>query len=70
MNTGENIVRSRSGLLTTVAFQLGPDAPVVYALEVVFVVFSKWKGSMAMAGAGINWLQNQLGLIKNHDELS
>ena len=33
-NTGEEPVLSKNGLLTTVAYQLGKDAPVTYALEV------------------------------------
>lgn len=33
-NTGDEPVISKSGLLTTVGYQLGPNAPVQYALEV------------------------------------
>lgn len=33
MNTGPDILESRHGLLTTVAFKLGPDEPAQYALE-------------------------------------
>lgn len=33
-NTGSKPVQSRNGLLTTIAFRLGPHAPLVYALEV------------------------------------
>ena len=33
-NTGQEPVQSTHGLLTTVAYQLGPNAPVTYALEV------------------------------------
>ncbi len=54
LNTGEEIVRSSNGLLTTVAYQLG-TAPTVYALE----------GSIAMAGATVQWLRDNLQLI-NH----
>lgn len=32
-NTGDIIVQSSKGLLTTVAFQMGPDSPALYALE-------------------------------------
>ncbi|MCL3818114.1 glycerol kinase GlpK [Aeromicrobium wangtongii] len=53
LNTGTDIVRSSNGLLTTVAYQLG-DAPPVYALE----------GSIAVTGSAIQWLRDQLGLIK------
>jgi glycerol kinase len=44
-NTGEDIVRSKNGLLTTVAYQAGPDSKPVYALE----------GSIAVAGSAIKW---------------
>lgn len=54
LNTGTQPVRSSSGLLTTVAYQLGDDAPV-YALE----------GSIAVTGSAIQWLRDQLGVI--HD---
>ena len=57
LNTGEEIVHSRNGLLTTVCYQLG-DARPVYALE----------GSIAMAGATIQWLRDNLGLIQNAAE--
>ena len=33
-NTGEEAIFSKNGLLTTVAYKLGKDAPVIYALEV------------------------------------
>ena len=49
MNTGPQLVPSQSGLLTTVAYQLGHDAPV-YALE----------GSIAIAGALVQWLRDNL----------
>ncbi|GAB3443780.1 glycerol kinase GlpK [Phycicoccus ginsengisoli] len=52
LNTGEQIVRSESGLLTTVAYQLG-DAKPVYALE----------GSIAVTGSAVQWLRDQLGII-------
>lgn len=44
-NTGEEIVKSENGLLTTVAYQPGPGAKPVYALE----------GSIAVAGSAIKW---------------
>ncbi|MFD1861273.1 glycerol kinase [Aeromicrobium camelliae] len=49
LNTGTEIVRSERGLLTTVAYQFGDDAPV-YALE----------GSIAVTGSAIQWLRDQL----------
>lgn len=58
-NTGSTPVQSKHGLLTTVGFKLGKDAPVSYALE----------GSVAIAGAGIEWLKNNLGLISDVKEI-
>jgi len=57
-NTGHSIVPSKHGLLTTVAYKLGHDASLYYALE----------GSIAIAGQGISWLRDSLGLIKNAAE--
>ncbi|XP_029032688.1 glycerol kinase-like isoform X1 [Osmia bicornis bicornis] len=54
-NTGTAIVKSTYGLLTTVAYQFGPHVPPVYALE----------GSVAIAGAGIQWLRDNLGIIEH-----
>ena len=52
LNTGEKIVRSKNGLLTTVCYQFG-DAKPVYALE----------GSIAVTGSAVQWLRDQLGII-------
>src|ERR1700689_1539393 len=52
LNTGEQIVRSRNGLLTTVGYQFGHAKPV-YALE----------GSIAVTGSAVQWLRDQLGII-------
>jgi len=52
MNTGPKPVRSNAGLITTVAYQLGSAAPC-YALE----------GSVAIAGARVQWLRDNLRLI-------
>ncbi|WP_018177909.1 glycerol kinase GlpK [Jongsikchunia kroppenstedtii] len=52
LNTGEQIVRSQNGLLTTVCYQFG-DRPAVYALE----------GSIAVTGSAVQWLRDQLGII-------
>lgn len=49
------IVDSSHGLLTTVAYQLGTHASPVYALE----------GSVAIAGAVIQWLKDNLGILTN-----
>jgi glycerol kinase len=58
MNTGEKAVPSKHGLLTTVAYKLGQE-PARYALE----------GSVAIAGALVQWLRDNLGLIKNSAEI-
>ena len=58
MHTGTAPVRSRHGLLTTVAAKLGSD-PATYALE----------GSVAIAGALVQWLRDNLGLIRTSDEI-
>ena len=58
MNTGEKPVQSKHGLITTVGYKLG-DQPAVYALE----------GSISMAGATVQWLRDQLGLIKHSSEI-
>jgi glycerol kinase len=52
LNTGSRIVPSSAGLVTTVGYALG-DAPPAYALE----------GSVAVTGAAVQWLRDQLGLI-------
>lgn len=49
---------STHGLLTTIAYKLGKDAPVIYALE----------GSVAVAGSALNWLKNNLGLLKDVED--
>uniref|UniRef100_A0A2K5K9B3 glycerol kinase n=2 Tax=Colobinae TaxID=9569 RepID=A0A2K5K9B3_COLAP len=58
-NTGHKCVFSDHGLLTTVAYKLGRDKPVYYALE----------GSVAIAGAVIRWLRDNLGIIKTSEEI-
>jgi glycerol kinase len=52
LNTGTELVRSKNGLLTTVCYQFGSEAPV-YALE----------GSIAVTGSAVQWLRDQLGII-------
>jgi glycerol kinase len=54
VNTGTRLVRSENGLLTTVAYQVGLGK-ARYALE----------GSVAIAGAGVQWLRDNLGLIRD-----
>ena len=58
MNTGEEAVPSSHGLLTTMAYQLGPDQPAHYALE----------GAIAVAGQGISWLRDALGFFQDPAE--
>jgi glycerol kinase len=58
LNTGENPVASKSGLLTTLGYKLGDDQ-AVYALE----------GSIAITGALIQWLRDNLGLIEKSAEV-
>jgi glycerol kinase len=53
MNTGEEAVRSKHGLLTTIAW--GIDGKVEYALE----------GSIFVAGSAIQWLRDGLNIIQN-----
>ena len=53
MNTGDRLVHSNHGLLTTVAYKLG-EQPAHYALE----------GSIAVTGALVQWLRDNLGLIQ------
>lgn len=56
MNTGETAVESKNGLLTTIAW--GIDGKVEYALE----------GSIFVAGAAIQWLGDELRMIKTSPE--
>jgi glycerol kinase len=58
VNTGEKPVHSKNGLLTTLAYQLGDEAPR-YALE----------GSIAVTGSLIQWLRDNLGLISDASEV-
>jgi glycerol kinase len=52
LNTGREIVPSKSGLLTTVCYRIGEGKPI-YALE----------GSIAVTGSAVQWLRDQLGVI-------
>jgi glycerol kinase len=58
MNTGEKPRESKHGLLTTVAYKLG-EQPAQYALE----------GSVAIGGALVQWLRDNLGMIKTSAEV-
>jgi glycerol kinase len=57
LNTGTELVRSKSGLLTTIGYKFG-DEPTVYALE----------GSIAVTGSAVQWLRDQLGIISGASE--
>ena len=58
LNTGASAVRSRHGLLTTVAYRFG-HAPACYALE----------GSIAVTGSLVQWIRDNLGLIQSSPEI-
>ena len=58
MNTAERLVPSTCGLLTTVAYKFGKQ-PARYALE----------GSVAITGALVQWVRDNLGLIQNSSEI-
>ncbi|MGQ9481340.1 glycerol kinase GlpK [Chloroflexus sp.] len=58
LNTGTKLVPSKSGLLTTVCYKFG-DQPAIYALE----------GSIAITGALVQWLRDNLGLITSSAEV-
>ena len=57
-NTGNDIIYSKNGLLTTVAYKYG-DQKASYAIE----------GSVAIAGAAVQWLRDNLNLINRSDEI-
>ena len=58
INTGTEIIRSKKGLLTTLAFKLGAE-PAKYALE----------GSVAVTGSAVQWLRDQLGIIETSSDV-
>ncbi len=58
LNTGVTAVPSKSGLLTTLGYKIG-DEPAVYALE----------GSIAITGALVQWLRDNLGLISRSSDI-
>ncbi|MGP8206739.1 MAG: glycerol kinase GlpK [Acidimicrobiales bacterium] len=58
VNTGSEIVRSKNGLLSTLCYQM-EGRPAVYALE----------GSVAVTGAAVQWLRDQLGVISSASEV-
>jgi glycerol kinase len=58
LNTGSEPVASKSGLLTTLGYKIG-DQPAVYCLE----------GAIAITGALVQWLRDNLGLISSAPEI-
>ncbi|MFF0267770.1 glycerol kinase GlpK [Kribbella sp. NPDC004536] len=58
LNTGTELVRSKAGLLSTMCYKFGDEAPV-YALE----------GSIAVTGSAVQWLRDQLGIISGAAEI-
>jgi glycerol kinase len=58
LNTGTKAVQSKNGLLTTLGYKIG-DQPAVYALE----------GSIAITGALVQWLRDNLGLIEKSPDV-
>ena len=58
MNTGDAPIQSKHGLVTTIGYKLG-DKPAQYALE----------GSIAVTGALVQWLRDNLGLIQKSSEI-
>jgi glycerol kinase len=58
LNTGNEAVQSKSGLLTTLAYKIG-DQPATYCLE----------GAIAITGALVQWLRDNIGLIKESPEI-
>jgi glycerol kinase len=58
MNTGERPIHSTSGLLTTLGYKIG-DQKAIYALE----------GSVAITGALVQWLRDNLGLISRSSDV-
>ncbi len=59
LNTGDRAVKSKSGLLTTIGWKLDLHNPPTYALE----------GSVFIAGAAVQWLRDELGLIAHSPEI-
>jgi len=58
LNTGTEIIKSNHGLLTTVGYQIGNQDPV-YCLE----------GSIAITGALVQWLRDNIGIIQSSQEI-
>ncbi|CAJ1341836.1 unnamed protein product [Effrenium voratum] len=59
LNTGGDAVESKNGLLTTIAYKLGPEERTTYALE----------GSVACAGRVVQWLRDNMGVISSSKDV-
>ena len=59
MNTGADRLKSEGGLLTTIGWQLGRGGPVSFALE----------GGAFVCGAAVQWLRDELSIIKTAPEI-
>jgi glycerol kinase len=59
LNTGDRVVDSANGLLSTVGWRLGPGGPVTYVLE----------GSVFVAGAAVQWLRDGLRAVRTSAEV-
>ena len=59
MNTGPDRLKSEGGLLTTIGWQLGRGGPVSFALE----------GGAFVCGAAVQWLRDELSIIKTAPEI-
>ncbi len=58
LNTGKEVIKSTHGLLSTVGYQIG-NQDAIYCLE----------GSIAIAGALVQWLRENIGIIQNSKEI-
>jgi glycerol kinase len=58
LNTGEELVQSKNGLLTTVGYKIGDEKPI-YCLE----------GSIAITGALVQWMRDNLKMIRDSSEI-
>ena len=58
LNTGTKVIQSNKGLLTTLCYKMG-ESPTIYALE----------GSIAITGALVQWMRDNLGLITKSSEI-
>jgi glycerol kinase len=59
LNTGEKIVASKNGLLTTIGWDLDKKDGMIYCLE----------GSVFIAGAAVQWLRDEMGIISQSSEV-